>query len=66
MAWHRYAERPDPGLLPPPIISDFDPPMGPVPGLGEHTEKILAEVGIDETQLADLRVQGAVGPAYER
>jgi itaconate CoA-transferase len=57
---------PIPALLPPPIISDFDPPMGAIPGLGEHTEKILAEVGIDETQLADLRVQGAVGPAYER
>ena len=36
--------------------------VGPTTG----TEKILAEVGIDESELADLRVQGAVGPAYER
>ena len=53
-------------LLPPPIISGFDPPMGAVPGLGEHTEKILADVGVGEDDLVGLRAQGAVGPAYER
>jgi len=30
------------------------------PGLGEHTSEILAEVGVDELRLADLKKQGAV------
>jgi crotonobetainyl-CoA:carnitine CoA-transferase CaiB-like acyl-CoA transferase len=33
-------------LLPPPIISGYDPPMGAVPALGEHTAAILAELGL--------------------
>jgi crotonobetainyl-CoA:carnitine CoA-transferase CaiB-like acyl-CoA transferase len=31
--------------------------MGPVPGLGEHTDRILAELGFDA---AALRAAGAV------
>ncbi|PYE16360.1 crotonobetainyl-CoA:carnitine CoA-transferase CaiB-like acyl-CoA transferase [Williamsia limnetica] len=53
-------------LLPPPIISGFDPPMGAVPGLGEHTDTVLSEIGVDRDELAALREQGAVGRAYER
>jgi crotonobetainyl-CoA:carnitine CoA-transferase CaiB-like acyl-CoA transferase len=55
---------PIPALLPPPIISGFDPPMGPVPGLGEHTDAILGRLGVDANELAGLREQGVVGRAY--
>jgi itaconate CoA-transferase len=33
-------------LLPPPVISGYEAPMGPVPALGQHTEAILAELGL--------------------
>ncbi|MEU6140485.1 CaiB/BaiF CoA-transferase family protein [Streptomyces sp. NPDC047081] len=41
---------PVPALLPPPVISGYDPPMGAVPGLGEHTEAVLAELGVSEPE----------------
>lgn len=31
-------------LLPPPVIAGYEPSMGPVPALGEHTDAILAEL----------------------
>lgn len=34
-------------LLPPALPGDSEPPMGPVPGVGEHTEAILAELDGD-------------------
>lgn len=34
------------GLLPPMTFTDVELPMGAVPALGEHTEAILAELGI--------------------
>ena len=41
---------PVPALLPPPVIAGYDPPMGAVPALGEHTERILAELGLCEPE----------------
>lgn len=38
---------PVPALLPPPVISGYEQPMGPIPALGEHTAAVLAELGID-------------------
>jgi len=35
-------------LLPPPVISGYEPPMGAIPALGQHTAAVLAELGIDE------------------
>ena len=35
------------GLLPPLMFDGEALPMGPVPGLGEHTDAVLAELGID-------------------
>lgn len=52
-------------LLPPPVISGHELAMGPVPGLGEHTEAVLAEIGYSAMELADLRAGGAIGPEYE-
>jgi itaconate CoA-transferase len=48
-------------LLPPPVIAGYDPPMGPVPGLGEHTDAVLAELGLGADEIVALRDQGAVG-----
>jgi itaconate CoA-transferase len=53
-----------PALLPPPVISGYDPPMGAIPGLGEHTDSVLAALGIDDDEISRLREQGAIGPAY--
>ncbi|MEU9450393.1 CaiB/BaiF CoA-transferase family protein [Streptomyces sp. NPDC048277] len=51
---------PVPALLPPPVIAGYDPPMGAVPALGEHTDAVLAELGLDERDIDALRAQGAV------
>jgi crotonobetainyl-CoA:carnitine CoA-transferase CaiB-like acyl-CoA transferase len=47
-------------ILPPPIISDYEQPMGPVPGLGEHTDALLAELGLSGNEIGRLREQGVV------
>ena len=54
----------DMDLLPPPVISGFEPPMGAVPGLGEHTDAVLSELGMTPDEIAALRDAGAIGPAY--
>lgn len=53
-------------LLPPPVIAGYDPPMGAVPGLGQHTDAVLAELGLAAAEIAALREQGAIGAVYER
>jgi len=55
-------------LLGPPVKLDRTPaaPAGPGPGLGEHTDAVLAEVGYDQAERDQLRESGAVaGPAEE-
>ena len=47
-------------VLPPPVITGFEPPMGAVPGLGEHTEAVLAEIGLTDAEVATLRSDGVV------
>jgi itaconate CoA-transferase len=49
-----------PALLPPGIPEDFDPRMDPIPGLGDHTEKILHELGYDDEAIARLRSRRAI------
>jgi len=51
-------------LLPPPDIACYDPPMGAVPGLGQHTDAVLAELGVGSDEIAVLRDRGVIGPAY--
>ncbi|MBH0780734.1 CaiB/BaiF CoA transferase family protein [Nocardia bovistercoris] len=52
---------PIPSLLPPAVIDGFEPPMGAVPGLGAHTDAILAEIGCDAEEIAELREQRVLG-----
>jgi itaconate CoA-transferase len=52
-------------LLPPPVIAGYEAPMGAIPGLGQHTDAVLAELGLSEGEIASLREQGAIGPAYQ-
>ncbi|HTM83814.1 MAG TPA: CaiB/BaiF CoA-transferase family protein [Mycobacterium sp.] len=51
---------PIPSLLPPPVIAGYDPPMGAVPGLGEHTDAVLGELGFADAEIAGLRESGAI------
>lgn len=44
-----------PALLPPATMSGVEPVFDPIPALGEHTEKILAELGYDSAGIAQLR-----------
>jgi len=53
---------PIPALLPPPVIAGHTAAMGPVPALGEHTDAILADLGLDAAAIAELRAAGAIGP----
>ena len=51
---------PLPALLPPGSWDDGDPVLDPVPALGQHTETILAELGIDAAGIAALRAVEAI------
>ncbi|MCW2654621.1 MAG: frc 3 [Mycobacterium sp.] len=53
-----------PALLPPPVITGYEPPMGAVPGLGQHTDSVLAELGVSNDEIARLRENAVIGPAY--
>jgi crotonobetainyl-CoA:carnitine CoA-transferase CaiB-like acyl-CoA transferase len=53
-----------PALRPPPVISGFEQPMGAVPGLGEHTDAILEELGLSVDDIGRLRADGVIGPAF--
>jgi itaconate CoA-transferase len=51
------------GMLPamlPPGTWDEDPRMDPVPALGEHTDSILAELGLGDAEIRSLHEVGAV------
>ena len=45
------------------MIGGYQPPMGAVPGLGQHTDAVLAELGLGADEIDGLRGQGAIGPA---
>ncbi|MEU6541166.1 CaiB/BaiF CoA-transferase family protein [Streptomyces sp. NPDC047000] len=48
-------------LLPPPVVTGYEPSMGAVPALGEHTDAVLGELGFSDDEIKALREQGAVG-----
>jgi crotonobetainyl-CoA:carnitine CoA-transferase CaiB-like acyl-CoA transferase len=47
-------------LVPPFGFDDADPRMGPIPAVGEHTDLILGELGIDQDTIATWRRVGIV------
>jgi len=47
-------------VLPPMTFRDVEMRMGPVPALGEQTDRILGELGLTEEQVAGLRAAGIV------
>ena len=47
-------------LLPPVIMEGVDPVMNPVPAVGEHTDAILKELGIDDETIAAWRLAGMI------
>jgi itaconate CoA-transferase len=53
-----------PALLPPASLSDADARMDPIPDIGEHTEKILTELGYAAADVAALKADGAI--SFER
>jgi len=47
-------------LVPPFGFDDVRPRMGPIPALGEHTDRILTELGFDSDTIARWRGEGIV------
>jgi itaconate CoA-transferase len=47
-------------LVPPASIAGSEPRMDPVPGVGEHTDAILAEIGFNPEHIAILRSSGTL------
>ncbi|KND30187.1 CaiB/BaiF CoA transferase family protein [Streptomyces acidiscabies] len=49
-----------PALIPPVDLAGVAPRMDPVPGVGEHTDAVLAELGYGEAEIGALRNEGVV------
>ena len=53
-----------PALMPGPVLHMHDyagPTYDGVPAIGEHTDEVLTEIGVDGHELAALRSRGVVG-----
>lgn len=48
-----------PSLIPPGSNSAFEPRMDAVPGLGQHTEQVLRELGLGTDRIEQMRAAGA-------
>ncbi len=49
-----------PALLPPGTSNAWTPRMDPVPGLGEHNQRILRDLGYDDARIRALRDKGVI------
>jgi crotonobetainyl-CoA:carnitine CoA-transferase CaiB-like acyl-CoA transferase len=47
-------------LLPPGVNDSYDYRMDPIPAVGEHTDSILKELGMAESDIASMRASGAI------
>jgi itaconate CoA-transferase len=47
-------------LLPPGLNDSYDYRMDPIPAVGEHTDSILKELGMTESDITSMRASGAV------
>jgi itaconate CoA-transferase len=64
-AGHRWCEVESPvgplrALRPPVRMEGVEPVMGPVPGVGDHTEAVLSELGYTSADIDRLRAQEAI------
>jgi formyl-CoA transferase len=64
-ARHRWTEVASPAgpvraLMPPFNFDGMEIPMGAIPAVGEHTETILGELGMDSSAIARMRDAGIV------
>lgn len=54
-----------PALLPPATFADAEAVMGDVPALGQHTQSVLAELGLGGDRVDDLVRRGVVATAVQ-
>ncbi len=47
-------------LLPPGLNDSYDYRMDPIPAVGQHTDAILKELGMSESEIVSMRVSGAI------
>ena len=47
-------------ILPPGLNSSYDYRMDPIPAVGDHTDSILKELGLAESDIASMRTSGAI------
>lgn len=47
-------------LLPPGLNDSYDYRMDPIPAVGQHTDAILKELGMSESEIASMRASGAI------
>ena len=47
-------------LLPPGMNDSYDYRMDPIPAVGQHTDSILKELGISESEIVSMRASGAI------
>jgi itaconate CoA-transferase len=60
--WRQVASPVGPvsALIPPGTMEGYEPVMGPIPDVGEHTRQILHELAIDEATIDAWHDQGLV------
>ncbi len=49
-----------PALLPPGLNDSYEYRMDPIPAVGQHTEAILKELGISDTEIKTMLDSGAI------
>jgi itaconate CoA-transferase len=64
-ARNRWAEVDSPvgrvkAMLPPGVPESFEPRMDPIPGVGQHTDAILGELGYGPDAIAKLHARGVI------
>jgi itaconate CoA-transferase len=47
-------------LLPPGLNDSYEYRMDPIPAVGQHTDAILKELGMSESEIASMRASGAI------